>query len=1591
MPVRIRRFRFYQKAEGLLYTHCILQEKAPDDYFVGDVFIYDEDGHAVASAEGLKCQNLQRVEGEIPEKLDGWLHEYRWQEASLTRTSSPEEPQEIAQRTIPTWLVLADGQGVGRRVAELLGRQGYRVAILQAGENYRELDRWIYEFDPTNPDHVKRAINELGDDSRLVGAVHLSSLDAPSGEQLAIGGLRDSYRLGYGSALHMIQALLEQKTSSPRVWLVTNGAFDVVEDDAELHPTQAPLWGLGRVTGNEHPELRPSLVDLSPRMAPSEVDALADELLAQTAEDEIALRGTRRYVHRFQTIDKAEMPSEVDSDEPSFYALHYSRRRGLDALYWQEQAPHELGPGEVEIHSYAVGLNFKDVMKATGLLPQSVMEKNFWQRALGMECAGVITRVGREVAELAPGDEVVGFAHHAFSSHVVTDERLVARKPNHLSFAEAATIPLAFVTAYYALHDQGRLEAGEKVLIHAASGGVGQAAMMLARRAGATIFATAGADEKRRFVREAGASLVLDSRSLEFAQQIRRATRGTGVDLIVNSLTGEAIDRNLDILSDYGRFLELGKIDIDSNQRVGMRVLDKNASLHGIDLDRLLAQKPDVAGRLLQEVMTLFEKEELRPLPLQTFSTTAASEAFQHMASAKHIGKVVLTFDEKPKTIQKAGKVRLSAQGSYLITGGFGGFGLELIDWLVQHGARHLIIVSRSGARSPDAKQMLVDMQQQGIRIDDERFDIADETQVQQFFAQVSETSSPIKGIFHAAAILDDDLLKNQSLDKYRTVAASKLEGAWILHKWTKHLPLDHFVMFSSVTSVLGNQGSANYVAANCFVDALAHHRRNLGLPALTVNWGLIANVGMAQQDPEIRRHLEEGGLVALHTRHGLKLLGRELEQRTTQVTIAPVNWPRWLKFHHKDESPRFSRIAQSDESVQKESISKLDRNFDQKMLEANPQDRQGLAREAVRKRVGQVFGTAAEKVDVYREFTALGLDSLMALELRSRLEELGLALSVSSLLEGSTVDSLAERLANAYQKATSEEPAEAPKGTSDAPEGGTWIVTPEPNPGARVKLFCFPYAGGAPTAFHDWGQEFPGDFEVSAINLPGRGRRIGDPAHGNISDMADEIVLEMLPHLDRSFAFFGHCMGSIIMYEVAERLRSQHGLLPVRLFAGGSMAPHLYQSSLVYEQPDPKFMDVLALLDFTKTRVMLEDDEMRNLLMPTLRADFEAVVNYSRDFQKREPLDCPITGFAAKRDLFAAPSSMLSWDEYTSGSMKLWMLDVHHYFVETHRTFLIRQIAADLAVDLDRDDTLSLVRAAEEMHSMAEAVDFTRDSLWKTEEAPHLHASEWIERHQPKFSSRMRLYCFPSALGRQPGARLLGTELAEQCEICLITPPPWTGRAPSIKAQAQALAKALASDAEGPFAFFGHCSGAILMYEVARCLRDTGGPLPEHLFGSSAAAPHLYVMPNAHLLGDEKLVDVLDVIGHPLTEHLRSDSKLRKNLIPRIRAEFEMMATYWHEPASPLDCPITVLRARNDLWTFFYGTEAWDQHTTAHFRLITDEDGDHFHIEKDPQLTIQTICETMGIGWGSGVHAVSEHESDSATESASDHQRSVS
>ena len=976
-----------------------------------DIEVADEAGRLMAQVEGLKFQHVPRAVPAVSESLLAVV----WDKEP--RTSGG------AARAAGQWLILGDSTGHGAALAARLATRGHSVEVARPA-------------DIADRQRLQGLLERKGSGPAAMTVVHLASLDAHSPLAGGVVALAKARALVCDGVVSLVQAAAARSTP-PRLVLVTAGAQAALPGEIPA-VEQAPLWGLGRVVASEHPELRPGLVDLPPAPSDADLDALADLLCGGESIEQVALRGGDRYVARlkpWRPEPAASLRKRKGAGTRPFRAVS-STPGILDGLVLRGEGRRKPGLGQLEIQVEATGLNFMNVMSALGIYPGYPNGVG----PLGIECSGRITALGDGVTGLAVGDEVLAVALNSLATHVITDARLVRRKPAAMSFADAAGIPIVFLTAHYALNHLARLGPGERVLIHAAAGGVGLAAIQLAQKVGAEVFATAGSAEKRALLESRGVRHVMDSRSLAFREEVLARTGGEGVDVVLNSLAGEFIPAGLAVLKPYGRFLELGKRDIYRNTPMGLAPFRRNLSYFAIDLDGMIRERPDRVGALLDEVMAFVGSDSLSPLPKEAFPVSRMADAFRHMAQGRHTGKIVITLRDAAAEIEGApGATASFAGGTCLVTGGLGGLGLVVARLLVEEGAPALALVGR---RSPTAaaQKAISELEQSGARVVAFQGDVANADDVRRILAEIDSTLPPLSGIVHAAGLLDDGILLQQTPEKFARVMAPKVEGAWNLHAAVASRPNVGLVLFSSVSSLIGLPGQGNYAAANAFLDALAQARRARGLPGTSINWGPWSGIGLAAAQRNRGDRLAQGGLRSLSPADGIEAFALLLANAPSQVAVMPLDWEDYaLAFPVSARSAFLSALAAKVPERADAAQAPATHGIRETLLAEDVGTRRRAALEAyLREQVAQVLRQSPARIDVNKPFRTLGLDSLMGLELRNRLEaSLGVTLPATLVWNYPTVTALgpqlAERLAIPLE-ASPASPIAAPD-ASPAPE----------------------------------------------------------------------------------------------------------------------------------------------------------------------------------------------------------------------------------------------------------------------------------------------------------------------------------------------------------------------------------------------------------------------------------------------------------------------------------------------------------------------------------------------------------------------------
>ena len=931
----------------------------------------------------------------------GLLARKPWRD--MTLPASPPTETLLEMPAEKSWLIFADTAGLGDKLASRLHAAGVRCRVARRGNHFALNGMDAFTLRAEVLEDWKELLHECVDDAPPERFVYLWSLDAP---QAAAEG--DAALMGTDALLHLIQAVGGIKHSSKtRIDLVTRGAQPPGRAMHGVAVAQAPLVGLLRVILNEYPNLSGRGIDLPPEASASDQSLLWGELLREDAEREIALRGEARYVQR---LARGRSTQEEWLD-PTIPLRLESRERGhLDTLRFIPFALPACGVGEVLIEVKAAGMNFRDVLKALALYPGEAPDA----RIFGDEVAGVVKAVGAGVDHVAPGDRVFGLAVFGLASSTVARGGDVRRIPGGLSFEQAATLPVVFMTAWHALQNVARMRKGERILVHAGAGGVGMAAVQIAHYLGAEVIATAGNPAKRALLETLGVKYVIDSRRGDFADAVLELTGRHGVDVVLNALAAEAIPMGLSCLAEFGRFIEIGKRDIYQNARIPLWPLRRNASFHVVAMDAVFSGDETLTRQMLEEISGLVENGTLCPIPFRSFPACRVDSAFRLMAQGKHIGKVIVAFPE-PFLPRRGEPLRpafaINPDGCYLITGAFGGFGKVLAQWLVEGGARHLVLTSRGGAAGPDAETFVQSLRKRGVDVRVVRADIGSPQDVARLIAEIRSAGQPLRGLFHLAMVIDDAPLVSLTRERIRSVMAPKARGAWLLHESTRDFDLDCFVMFSSVSSIFGNPAQGSYGAANAFLDSLAHHRRSLGLPALTVNWGVLGGEGYVARNKRVAEFLARQGTTELSPREVMTLLESSLTAGATQVMAIRVDWTKWRQFFRgMQENPLLEHIFAA---VEGQETGSATGDLRLKIESAAPEELEGIIGQAVRDAVGSVLRVKPDTLRDDQPLTDLGLDSLMGVEIENSIEgSLGVALPQASLIRARTIGQIVALIA---------------------------------------------------------------------------------------------------------------------------------------------------------------------------------------------------------------------------------------------------------------------------------------------------------------------------------------------------------------------------------------------------------------------------------------------------------------------------------------------------------------------------------------------------------------------------------------------------
>ncbi|MGV1008350.1 MAG: SDR family NAD(P)-dependent oxidoreductase [Dermatophilaceae bacterium] len=976
VPVGCAEFRLAEGPAEPQWVHVRLPgEVAPDTTEIrADIELFDAQEHWVGRVGGLRLHLLDA--GDTAAACE--VFDTAWAPA----TAVPVGPQRHGW-----WLVLADAQGCGAAVRDAVQHTDPVVLVHRDGPD-RAAPSGALVADPARRGHLTQVLTGAAADhggwGACLGVIYGWALDCPVEEADLTG--RDVVATTVAAAVDPLRRLVSTLTGLPAdapppppVVVLTRGAQTLPGDRQVAGVAQAAQWGFARVLAVEHPELSVRLLDLDPVTHRHDVAAVLD--CAHGPQRDLAHRDGRWWTptvtHVPAVLEAATVTRTWDRSHSWAFRLRVDEPGILDstrAVRCSRAAPER---GWVEIAVGAAGVNFSDVLKAMGRYP-GVGE----DPPLGAECAGTIVRVGPGVEGLAVGDPVVAIADRTAAAYVQAPAALVVRRPSTLPEEVAATLPIAFLTARIALEELARLRPGESVLVHSATGGVGAAAIQVARRVGARILATAGTPEKRAALREEGIGDVFDSRTTDFVQGVRTATAGLGVDVVLNSLSGPALVGGMQALAPHGRMVEIGKTDIYAGSPLDLGLLRDNRSVLTLDLAHVCATDAERVGRLLRETVALVADGSLAPPAVTVFPVDRAGQALALLSRAGHRGKLVLRADG-PVQVAAPDALAVDPTGSYLVTGGLGVVGRVLADALIAGGAKTIVLMSRH-APGPEASRWLADRAPEvDVRV--LAGDVGDDVSLRSVLATIDASAPPLRGVVHAAGVLDDRAALDTDPESMATVGGPKLAGAWNLDRLTRDRELPLFVLLSSAAGLLGSAGQANYAAANSGVHAVAAARRAAGLPALSIAYGPWADGGLAA-GAVARGLLTRLGIGPITAAEGVAGLATSLGLSSRPAHTLVMRLDR-ARMRAADESGLLPAVLQGVAGQLAERPSD-DLGLRSELLAAPPGHRRlRVLIEHLREQAAYVLRVPLDDVDPHAPLATMGFDSLMSLELRKRLE----------------------------------------------------------------------------------------------------------------------------------------------------------------------------------------------------------------------------------------------------------------------------------------------------------------------------------------------------------------------------------------------------------------------------------------------------------------------------------------------------------------------------------------------------------------------------------------------------------------------------
>lgn len=982
LPVSIGQLRFHRKAGATVWCHVVLKENS------ADLILFNDEGTALVELFDLRSRPIPMNPAGLLSQSD-LLYANKWQ---------PQEVNQLDRVRATKWLVFADDSGIADLLGDRAVEKRTTYIMVKSGSKYRKLSENHFEISRGSRQDMARLLREV---DNLDGALYLWSCDIPD----SLDGL-DSMVTGRDDAvdlLHLVQILANtEKLEVPTIVVCTIGTQIVLKTDrVEQGAGQNSLWSAVRAAQLELPHINFKLIDLATRLPFVAATHLEAECHTSTHESEVAFRRTTRYVNRVVRLGSERYREHISTPGMRYVLKSFERggvrRRGFVEV---EQTIPAAGEVEVSIHSCALGNSDRLSLKKLNSQTMPV---------LNLQCSGQIAAVGKGVESLRVGQNAILLTpQKKLASHVVIAATSVLPYPEWWSPGDSGAI-FDWIEAYYALFEVGKLQAGQWLLVHQADSGLGLAAVQLACWAGAKVIATVRTEEGRSYVRSLGCDLISDSGSLIFCDDVQAATKGEGVDLVLSPLAGELLAASLDTLKDGGTFIDVSPHFQERRESIPISYAEAEIRFVRLNLARICQKNSAAILRILEGLQRYQNSQSAFNIPIKSFLAPIVEDAFKACLLDSHIGRLVIDMADKiVPLVNRLTQPVVRPDASYLVTGGFGGIGLETIRWLVARGAKHIAVLSRSGPSSDRAQETVRRLEESGVRILHERVDITDREKLNAALDKILVQSPPLRGVIHAAGVLADANIEVMDVSLVDRAMDAKAKGSLNLHLAFESKALDFFVCYASIAATLGNAGQFNYAAANGFLQGLVMYRRARGLSGTCINWGPVAGVGMAARDEQTAEHLARAGLKHLPLTMVFEILEEALIENWGTFDAVDIDWAVWSRQATIRERLRLSEVLLTGDAGDEESTTAL-RN---KMFNLGTNDRRAFLFALVVEIVAEILSISQSSIDSSSNLGDLGTDSIMAAEISQAIfGQTGVRLRILYLTRGPSLTEMVDKI----------------------------------------------------------------------------------------------------------------------------------------------------------------------------------------------------------------------------------------------------------------------------------------------------------------------------------------------------------------------------------------------------------------------------------------------------------------------------------------------------------------------------------------------------------------------------------------------------